>query len=65
MSILNKAQNDFLKNKDIVEFYGDSNNNTTSGDTISLFGSVKSKNNLLKLNEEEEIPDENLLDDLA
>lgn len=65
MSILNKAQSDFLKNKDMVEFYGDANSNTnfTTGDSISLFGSVKAKNNSFKL--DEEVPDENLLDDLA
>lgn len=47
MGILNQAHGDLLKNRDLVDYYGDVNNNNFSSevyrDAGSLFGSVKAK----------------------
>lgn len=47
MGILNQAHGDLLKNRDLVDYYGDVKNNTFSSevyrDAGSLFGSVKAK----------------------
>ena len=47
MGILNQAHGDLLKNRDLVDYYGDVNTNSFSSEVYreagSLFGSVKAK----------------------
>lgn len=63
MGIISQAQTDLLKNKDIIDYYGDINNNNVTVDPISSLGfnSIKPK----REESDKEIPDELLLADLT
>lgn len=67
LGIINQAQQDLLKNKDTVDYYGDINNNNFSSESYkepgSLFGAMKQKG--LDTKSDTELPDECLIDDLT